>query len=709
MQRLVPLLLVVALAACGELSGDPPAPATAVARFAPAPLSSGATSFGDVPFPSDLFRDATGRIALGELPTPLSDQPIFDAIRALLANRDGFCTTCAIHFAIDGAIEPDVGWPRPGFGPAPAGDLDPAALLAGAVVLADVDPASPERGRLFPLRYQWDASRGLLSVRPGPGVALHGARRYAAALTSRVRAADGTPLGPSAAFAALRDGRTPASDTESERVRANLAPALDELDRIGLDRARVVALAAFTTGDPTIDLRGTRAAVQGGASPTAVVDRTWRSGEIDELLGLPSEDRPGIDVPPVAGTGGSRSIVHRTIAAVIAGRFTAPRIVEGAGREIGLLRRDARGAIEAGPSQDVPFLLSIPADADLRDLPVAIAHHGFNASRTTGFATAETAARAGVAVLAIDAFQHGARAASASDRVNSMRGGLPGADGFAESEPADVSARVFGVVGTAPGLDGFPGYPLGTLLQFTADVASAARLVREGALAAAASAVLGGEVGFDASRTAFVGNSLGAVVGMASLAVEPTFRAGIENVPPGSIVEVLATSPEFRPLVEVVFLPRLGVQGPFDEESRHLLLDPVIDLSRWILEPADPLALARHLLAERVVPGAAPEVLFQSAALDEVAPPGPTESMLAAVGEPRATRFDPAAHGMLEVAEQSSRWLPPASPPFAQRPEPVPVRNPIEAEHEEIRDFLAGALAPGPMPGTARREHAFGG
>jgi hypothetical protein len=34
-------------------------------------------------------------------------------------------------------------------------------------------------------------------------------------------------------------------------------------------------------------------------------------------------------------------------------------------------------------------------------LPVAIAHHGFNASRVTGFATADTAARAGVAVLAI--------------------------------------------------------------------------------------------------------------------------------------------------------------------------------------------------------------------------------------------------------------------------------------------------------------------
>ena len=705
------LLALLALApSCGDVATAPAtAPATAVARFAPAPLASGPTAFGDVPFPSDLFRDGAGAIALGALPTPLSGQPIFDAVRALLSTRDGFCTTCGIHFAIDGAIAPDAAWPAPGFGPAPEGDGDAAALLSAAVVLADVDPASPERGRLFPLRYQWDAARGLLSVRPAPGLALHGARRYAAALTSAVRAADGTPLGASPAFVAARDGRGRADGGDAARVRANVEPALSELERVGLNRSRVVALAAFTTEDPTVDLRGARAAVQGGASPTAVVDRVWRGGEIDELLGVPSEDRPGIDVPPVAGTGGSRSIVHRTIAAVVAGRFSAPRIVTGEGREIGILRRDASGAVAAGPAEDVPFLLTIPAGADPADLPVAIAHHGFNASRTTGFATAETAARAGVAILAIDAFQHGARAVSASDRVNSMRGGTPGADGFAESEPADVSARVFGVVGTAPGLDGFPGYPLGTLLQFTADVASAARAVREGAIATAAGAALGEEIAFAVDRTGFVGNSLGAVVGMASLVAEPTLRAGVENVPPGSIVEVLATSPEFRPLVEVVFLPRLGIEGPFDEVSRHLLLDPVIDLSRWILEPADPLALARHLLSERVVPGPAPEVLFQAAALDEVAPPGPTESLLAAVGAPLVRRFDPAAHGMLEVVDQSSRYLPPAAPPFVSRPEPIGVRNPIEVEHEEIREFLAKTVARAPGRAPARREAGSGG
>ena len=52
---------------------------------------------------------------------------------------------------------------------------------------------------------------------------------------------------------------------------------------------------------------------------------------------------------PAAGTGGDRAIRHGTIALVIGGRITAPRFVTGTGTEVGELRRDASGAIEAGP------------------------------------------------------------------------------------------------------------------------------------------------------------------------------------------------------------------------------------------------------------------------------------------------------------------------------------------------------------------------
>lgn len=677
---LVLLLLPLAASGCGDATTAPASPATAVARFAP---SLDATmDFGDVPFPSDLYRDASGTIRIGALPTPLSDTPLFAAMRATVAARDGFCATCNAYFAIDGALAPER---------LPVDDPSRPARPSDPILLADVDPSSPERGRLFPLRLEWNASLGLLALRPERGIALHRSRRYAAAITRDVVADDGTALGASDVFRRARDGER-TSDALVLRVREAIAPALDELERIGVARERVVALAPFTTEDVTADVLRVRSVVQDAGVQSVRVDAVLEGDALDALLGTPSEDRPGIDVPPVQGTEGTRSIVHRHLATVVRGTFTAPRIVEGSGTTTGVVRRDVDGQIVAGPLEEVPFLLTIPAGVDRASLPVVVAHHGFNASRTTGFASADTAARAGVAVLAIDAFLHGDRAVTARDEVNAMRGGLPGADGFAEAEALDTSGRVFGVLGTAPGLAGFTGYPHATLLQFAADVFSAVRLVRDGALERGLAAALGDAApGFDAARIGFIGNSLGAVVGASVLAAEPDVRAGVQNVPPGSVVETLVESPEFRSLVESIFLPLLGLTGKYDEVERHLILDPITDLTRWILEPVDPLALAPYLVREPVIAQPA-AILFQAAALDEVAAPLATASMLDATGSSRITRYDPAAHGMLEVLDQQSRYEPPVVPPFRARDTVLPITNPLVAEHDEIAAFLASEL-----------------
>lgn len=674
------LPLAAALSGCGDASTLAP-PSSAVARFAPA--LDATVDWGDVPFPSDLYRDATGAARIGTLPTPLSDTPLFAAMRATLAARDGFCTTCNVYFAIDGALAA---------GEIPADDPSRDASPSDAAVLADVDPGSPERGRLFPLRLEWNARLGVLALRPERGIALHRSRRYAAAITSDLVADDGTALGASEIFRRARDGER-TNDPLVLRVRDAVAPALDELERAGVVRRRVVALAAFTTEDVTGDVLRVRAVVQDAGTQSVRVDEVIEGAALDRLLGTPAEDRPGIDVPPLAGSGGTRSIVHRHLAAVVRGAFTAPRVVEGTGKETGVVRRGPDGRIVTGPLEEIPFLLTIPAGVDRASLPVAVAHHGFNASRTTGFATADTAARAGVAVLAIDAFQHGDRAVTARDEVNAMRGGLPGPDGFAEADALDTSGRVFGVLGTASGLAGYTAYPHGTLLQFAADVFSAVRLVRDGTLASGVAAALAdAPPGFDPARIGFVGNSLGAAVGASVLVAEPDVRAAVQNVPPGSIVETLVESPEFRSLVEAVFLPLLGLTGPYDEVERRLLLDPIVDLTRWVLEPVDPLALAPYLVRDpvRAVPA---EILFQVAVQDEVAAPLATASMLAATGAPRITRYDPAAHGMLEVLEQESRYEPPVVPPFRLRAAVLPVTNPLVAEHDEIAAFLAAELA----------------
>jgi hypothetical protein len=178
------------------------------------------------------------------------------------------------------------------------------------------------------------------------------------------------------------------------------------------------------------------------------------------------------------------------------------------------------------------------------------------------------------------------------------------------------------------------------------------------------------------------------------LTAEPDVRFAVQNVPPGSIVETLAESPAFRPLVDAVFLPIMGVSGPFDEIGRHLTFDPLVDLSRWILEPVDPLALAPYLILDPVRPDGPADILFQVAGLDEVASALATASMLAATGTTQVTRYDPAAHGMLEVQDQSSLYEPPAAPPYVLRPAELPVVNPLVAEHDEIAAFLAAHVQP---------------
>lgn len=694
------VLLGAGAAGCADPEATPAEPPSAsFVRFAP--TADGALDFGAVPFPSDLYRDADGRIAIGALPNPLTDDPMFAAIRSELASRAGFCASCNVTFLVDGELMLET---------VPT-DADPSVdeKLDDPIVLVDVDPDSPELGRTFPLRVQFEPALGRLAIRPARGHVLRGGRRYAAVVTSAIRGSDDLPLSPSEDFAAVRDGTTA---SELARATAAIEPALAALDELGLDRDRIAGLATFTTEDPTADLRSLRASIHAAELPAATVDGVWSGAQIDELLGIPESPGPGIDRTPAEGTDGTAAISHETTAFIVTGTFSAPRFVAGVGTDVGALERDAEGRPLANSTDEVPFMLVVPKSADLSRLPVVVSHHGFNASRTTGFALADTAGTAGFAVLAIDAYQHGQRAASADDRVHAMRGDVDGPDGFAETSQLDVSARVFGLTGGAPDMTLYPGYPLAAFEQFAADVMTTVRFVREGDLAALRDADPGlAMLAFDPERVAYVGNSMGAVVGTSIVVAEPDVHAFVLDVMPGSIVETLAESAEFRPLMETLLLPVLGVEPAFDEVGHAMLFDPTVDLVRWMLEPIDPLALAPSMIGERSTPP--PDLLVQLAGHDEVAAPTTSQSVVAAAGIPgegafafaavekiavplsanfdgstiAAVRWDPAMHGMLEVSRQSSRWDDPLEPPLVAR-DATTITNPIAGVHRQIEVFL---------------------
>ena len=150
------------LSGCAEPAlADPlPPPGDALVRF---DLGDAPMRLGAIPWPSELYRDASGRIALGEIDNPYSSEAMLTATRELLASRDGFCTTCNAVFEIEGGLIPP--------------DPSDAPGLDDAFVLVDVDPDSPEHGRTFPLRTQWDEDAGRLSLRPARGSTLAGHRR----------------------------------------------------------------------------------------------------------------------------------------------------------------------------------------------------------------------------------------------------------------------------------------------------------------------------------------------------------------------------------------------------------------------------------------------------------------------------------------------------------------------------------------------------
>ena len=128
-----------------------PAPSRAASassiRFAPS--GEQPQRFADVPFPGDLYRDAQGGIAIGALPEPRSDGPLFAAIREELARRPGFCASCNVTFGVDGALDP-------GTLPASA-EPGTSASIDDAIALVDINESSPARGQAVPLRLQYDA------------------------------------------------------------------------------------------------------------------------------------------------------------------------------------------------------------------------------------------------------------------------------------------------------------------------------------------------------------------------------------------------------------------------------------------------------------------------------------------------------------------------------------------------------------------------
>lgn len=203
-------------------------------------FSHARAAFFDAPVPAlDLF-DAAGHPRLDAFPRDAGG--FVDGLAHLAEGTDGASLAGAVYFAFDRE---------------PPGDR----ALSGAVI--DVDPSSPERGRVFHPTLTYEADGGphgapwLVSLYPTQGLALRPKTRYLALVSAPDALGAGAPVpsfGRSAELADLLAGRdVPALGAYAADYRAALEAAL-ALAPDDVAPARLLGLTVFTTADPVSEL-----------------------------------------------------------------------------------------------------------------------------------------------------------------------------------------------------------------------------------------------------------------------------------------------------------------------------------------------------------------------------------------------------------------------------------------------------------------------
>lgn len=284
--------------------------------------------------------------------------------------------------------------------------------------------------------------------------------------------------------------------------------------------------------------------------------------------------------------------------------------------------------------------------------PVVIYNHGITRNRTDALAVGATLASQGFVVIAIDQPLHGVNAQSpfhiestpfapvASERtfdvdyVNNQTGAA-GPDGVADSS----GAHTINLSSLLTSRDNLR-QAIADLFVLTATIPTM-DLDHDGA------------TDLDGSKIHFVGQSLGSIVGIPFLALEPNVNVALTSVPGGGIARMLEGSPTFGPRIRAGLAAAAGLQPNTPDYDRFF------GAAQQVIDPADPInygsaslqnaILLHEVIGDQVVPNTvagAPlsgtEPLIRVLGLQTL-----TETTQDANGLRRAARFIAGDHGSL--------------------------------------------------------------
>ncbi|MFK7998931.1 MAG: hypothetical protein AB8H86_05015 [Polyangiales bacterium] len=692
--RLLGFSFVFLALACGDDDGTPGLDGgmdggTEEAVFAVFDPAPGPMAFGTMPYPDDLFLDESGHIALSEYPAEAGASSAYlTSLRDGLATLDGFGGVGGIYVPFDDDVDP-ASLPE-----TPTETLQPES----SVFLLDADPGSPTPFARLPAQVRWLAAERMIVVRPvrplAPG------QPYAVVVTSQVRGTMGRPVLAAPAFASIRDADTAPEDPTLAEAFARYGPVLDNIDG---ERSEVVAVSVFHVQNATSELEQVREQAQDQV-PTIRIEEVLTGEALDERLGQP--------VTREAGLGIEGGVLHTDIGWLVHGAISVPNFLNEAEGVHGRFERTDSGTIGAKRIDQAPFTLVLPLVLPVGSEapPLVIFQHGVAGERSQLLGLANTLAAAGYASIAIDAPFHGLRArGEVLDAVNNFTGAAE-PDGFGDLGGVGVVLDFVGALENEGEYPAFhPIYFRDALRQSAADLHSLVRAIRAGDWSELRERAPELEGVFLAdSRLAFVGNSLGGLIGSLFVATEPEIAAAALCVTGGHLTELVQDSLSFN-LQLLAVLPLLNLDATdLDYENDEPLLRPGVALWQSLLDAGDA-ALYARLMRERST-----HLLMTMVRNDETVPNRSTELLARAFGlpivggEPRyaelpmgelplrsnyeigtesVTRglyvYESGTHGSLLWRGGTRRAVAPPDPPFVDV-DPVPVSNPVDGMQGQI-------------------------
>jgi hypothetical protein len=554
------------------------------------------------------------------------------------AQRPSDCADIEVINTLDGfSTQPRITLPF-------TGDIDPGTVNSASIFLLNLGDVLTLRGfgqRVGINQVVWDPASKTLAFESDE--LLQERSRYLLVVTDAVRDAQGRRL-------------------QSQDLMRNADRELrDALPWVRGAARGVVAASLFTTMSSTGDLLKIQRRIK-ASSPAPANFMLGNGGAVRALFAV--AQLQGIRFSRQTGTAPVFSdsflptpalqLVPGAVSHVAYGRFESPLYLNAA--QVMPPVDSLTGTPRPLGSQSLVFQLFVPATPKPPGgWPVALFGHGFTDSQYGApWTVASVFAAHGIATLSINVVGHGGGPQGLLTVLPTA--GAPvqvpvqvpaGGRGFDQDGNGSIDATE-GVNAAAPqtivsSRDG--------LRQTVVDLMQLVRQVEMGM------DVDGdGQRDLDPNRIYYAGQSFGGIYGTMLLGVERSIKAGVPNVPGGSIVEIARLSPAFRILTGLSLATRqpvllnlppseaLPVPLNFNENlplrdqpplvntvPGAMAIAELLDRNQWVQQPGNPVSYA-HLIRQNPPQGHAAKPVILQFARGDVTVPNPTTSAIVRAG-----------------------------------------------------------------------------